>query len=219
MSRWHLNTCSAPDVFTNGDSVPCCRACGKSARRALKKAENEQLGSSALPAVPFDESSDRLNLRWPPIVPYKKPERVAGLSTQTSDASTAQLAEENDENSMSASVNGWSPIYGSTLGSNQFRLVCLEALGDRNQQSSRDFVHLSLETYEHDNCPEYETVSYTWAGEDGNGTLYLTVGKDSSSLCWAILGHIILNEQLLGDASILAPVARYKDGLDRRCLH
>lgn len=48
---------------------------------------------------------------------------------------------------------------------------------------------------------------------------YLTVGKDSSSLCWAILGHIILNEQLLGDASILAPVARYKDGLDRRCLH
>jgi hypothetical protein len=104
-------------------------------------------------------------------VPYKKPERAPGLSAQTSDASTAQLAEENEENSMSASVAEWSPIYGSTLGSNQFRLVCLEALGNRNQQSSRDFIHLSLETYEHDNGPEYETVSYTWAGEDGNGTL------------------------------------------------
>ncbi|CAG9988245.1 unnamed protein product [Clonostachys byssicola] len=197
MSRWHLNTCSVPDVFTNEDSVPCCRACGESARRALGKAEGEQLGSSALPAVPFDESSDRLNLRWPPIVPFKKPERVAGLSTQTSDASTAQPAAENEDDSMSASVAEWSPIYGSTLGSNEFRLVCLKALGGQNQQSSRKFVHLSLETYEHDSCPEYETVSYTWAGEDGNGTLtrpvYVGPYWDilfATKNCWEMLQYL-----------------------------
>jgi hypothetical protein len=31
-------------------------------------------------------------------------------------------------------------------------------------------VYITLETYRLDNCPEYETVSYAWGGEDGDST-------------------------------------------------
>jgi hypothetical protein len=58
-----------------------------------------------------------------------------------------------------------SPIYGD-LALDEFRLICLSAVTDENFP-----LRLSLETYSQANCPEYETVSYTWGGEDGDCTL------------------------------------------------
>lgn len=60
---------------------------------------------------------------------------------------------------------GPSPFF-QTLEQNEFRLLCLVA-----PDSLGDPVHLTLEAYNLDQCPEYETVSYTWAGEDGDGSL------------------------------------------------
>jgi hypothetical protein len=57
-------------------------------------------------------------------------------------------------------------LYGGSLRTNEFRLICLSAT-----ESPDDPVHLSLEVYDLEECPEYETVSYTWAGEDGDGSL------------------------------------------------
>jgi hypothetical protein len=59
-----------------------------------------------------------------------------------------------------------SPIYERRLTSNEFRLLRLCPV-----QNGDDPVHLTLHTYTHDDCPEYETVSYTWGGEEGDSSL------------------------------------------------
>ncbi|EPE06777.1 hypothetical protein F503_03204 [Ophiostoma piceae UAMH 11346] len=38
-----------------------------------------------------------------------------------------------------------------------------------NLTLARRVVHASLEVHDHDRCPEYETLSYAWGGEDDDG--------------------------------------------------
>lgn len=59
------------------------------------------------------------------------------------------------------------PIYGPTLAANEFRLACVSAAAKDEDK----IVHVSLEVYSQTDCPEYETVSYTWGGENGDYTL------------------------------------------------
>ncbi|RSL65271.1 hypothetical protein CEP54_004305 [Fusarium duplospermum] len=58
-------------------------------------------------------------------------------------------------------------IHGFTLAKDEFRLICLT----EEKDLPADVIHLSLETYNDGNFPDYEAVSYTWGGEDGDGTL------------------------------------------------
>ncbi|RSL58699.1 hypothetical protein CEP54_007619 [Fusarium duplospermum] len=82
--------------------------------------------------------------------------------------------------------------YLSTLRPNALRLICIEAA------NSPDYpLHLSLEVYDLDDCPEYEAVSYTWAGEDGDSTLSkpIYVGPFWDCLiqtnnCWEMLRFV-----------------------------
>jgi hypothetical protein len=85
------------------------------------------------------------------------------------------------------------PICGPTLGTDEFRLVCIQAAGKDEDK----IVHVSLETYNHANCPEYETVSYTWGGENSDYALCrpIFVGPywdvlPQSQNCWEMLHFV-----------------------------
>lgn len=56
---------------------------------------------------------------------------------------------------------------------------------------------MELETYRHDACPEYETTSYAWSGEDGDSTLSypIYIGKYwdvpfQTKNCWFMLQYL-----------------------------
>jgi heterokaryon incompatibility protein (HET) len=53
--------------------------------------------------------------------------------------------------------------YSGTLPSTSFRLLRLDGVGDSDYP-----LHCELETYGLGDCPEYETVSYCWGGEDND---------------------------------------------------
>lgn len=96
-----------------------------------------------------------MNLWWPPCVPYTRnsapiPRSVA--STKDADTLPSQTSE-----------SSLSEIYTSTLGKDHFRLLYL--FGSRRLDGP---IHGSLVNYRLDSFPEYETVSYTWGGEDGD---------------------------------------------------
>lgn len=81
------------------------------------------------------------------------------------------------------------PLYDNELGKNQFRLLCLDAADDGNHP-----IHGSLEEHNDDLCPEYETVSYAWGGQDGdyrrNHPVYLGPYWDvalQTRNCWSML--------------------------------
>jgi len=85
------------------------------------------------------------------------------------------------------------PIYGPTLGADEFRLVCISAA----RQDEGKIIHVSLETYNQANCPEYETVSYTWGGENSDyalcrpvfvGTYWDVVFQSQN--CWDMLQFV-----------------------------
>lgn len=91
-----------------------------------------------------------------------------------------------------ASDSSLSEIYTSTLGHDHFRLFYLSGARDIHSP-----VHGDLVEYERQNCPEYETASYTWGGEDGDATpcrpayfgefwdvLFLTRN------CWSLLQYL-----------------------------
>jgi hypothetical protein len=174
MTRWHAASCTAPQVYTGQDSIPCCKACGATAHESLASLKQQASSSNSLPAIPPDEPMGQLNLCWPTGVPWidtpeihqapmHKPARrrqvPAGCDSTTTDRAFTH-------NSNRPSLKTANTIYDH-LESQQFRLVILEF----NRDISSSVVHLELETYPIDRCPEYETMSYSWGGEDGNSSL------------------------------------------------
>lgn len=148
MKRWHQSFCDNPSVAVKNEH-PYCHTCNS-------ECNLEDLASNKSSENPFSSSTQneppgQLNLSWPPSVPYigfNKP----GLSPPTN---VQILDPQQDTRSF---LN-----YGETLELDEFRLACLTA------PEHDDYpVHLTLETYKHTDCPEFETVSYTWGGEDGD---------------------------------------------------
>lgn len=58
-----------------------------------------------------------------------------------------------------------SHVYSERLRSNEFRLLVLP--GTQDDQSP---VHVELETWFRERCPEYEATSYLWGGDDDDST-------------------------------------------------
>jgi hypothetical protein len=160
MSNWHTSTCLSPDVFVNESNNPTCHACGQCCPPEAELLALLQGGAQSNLSIPPDEPRDRMNLRWPKDVPYFNP-------TGSAPKARAGALEPPERPALDRTriVEPNQAIYGDTLRHNEFRLVCLEAVPRRDYP-----VHLTLETYTHDNRPEYETVSYQWAGENGDST-------------------------------------------------
>ncbi|RSL77128.1 hypothetical protein CEP51_009340 [Fusarium floridanum] len=155
MTRWHSPSCQSPIVWVGEDSVPACKSCGASAREHLQQLREHP--SNSVPPLPPDEKPGQLNLYWPSSVSYTR-QQTAALTGEIHDSLQVPNTPSTTQKSL---------IHGCTLAKDEFRLICLTAEKDL----PADVIHLSLETYSFDSFPDYEAVSYTWGGEDGDGTL------------------------------------------------
>ncbi|OAA62814.1 Heterokaryon incompatibility [Niveomyces insectorum RCEF 264] len=186
MSRWHEPFCKNPDVVAEGET-PYCRACDS--RCPLQQLLADRRAKPSPLSIPPDEPPDKRRLWWPSSVPYTDME-VAHQHTPPALSSSKRPSPEKDTMPVAgggdlAQPPGQSathqadkqppagahpPIYPNRLGPDEIRFVCLPAA-----ENSNSLIHLSLETFNHANCPEYETTSYTWGGENGD-----------YDLCWPV---------------------------------
>jgi hypothetical protein len=210
MTRWHKSSCKAPHIVVD-EMIPRCMACNSSP--PLQALISKSSSINPFPPIPPDEPPEQLNLWWPPCVPYSKSSPgqsaksdrqaespgVCGQSTKVSSHHSERDSKEGAPKGIGSSVLEAttlglqnSEIYGNTLGVDEFRLLCLSPAVDSGYP-----VHATLETYRHDSCPEYETVSYTWGGEEGDSTLccptYIGPYWDvllQTRNCWAMLRYM-----------------------------
>ncbi|KAF4997535.1 hypothetical protein FDECE_12065 [Fusarium decemcellulare] len=127
----------------------------------------QQASPSAIETPP-DELPGRMNLWWPQSVPYRKRNDISSLVVlsemhQDMDQSGGTATQQSASNTKT-----FNHIYTRDLEPELFRLAYLQSFATPEYTSF--IIHVSLETYELDNCPEYETVSYTWAGENNDST-------------------------------------------------
>ncbi|KAF3763936.1 HET-domain-containing protein, partial [Cryphonectria parasitica EP155] len=187
-SRWHKPSCISPTVVMENNNTPRCTACHAAPDLEKICAVSEQHTPSRRDADAnsgkenVQEATTDLNLRWPSSVRFVRPQSLSSPSTASPQPSSTQPSD-----GLPPSIH--SLIYGQRLAPNQFRLACLTPTTNPSHP-----VHLNLETYEDDNCPEYETASYTWAGEDGDSTAccpvffgpYWDVSLHTKN-CWELL--------------------------------
>ncbi|KAH8766195.1 heterokaryon incompatibility protein-domain-containing protein, partial [Diaporthe sp. PMI_573] len=184
-TRWHKPSCKTPQVAVDGN-VPACQTCGSSAETLLQRATKDPAPSYSGIKLPPEAPIGQMNLWWPPCVPYTgtrngAPRAQPGASSRDA----ASVAPQELDSSLSE-------MYRSTLGKDRFRLLYLS--GARTIGSP---IHGDLVEYQRENCPEYETTSYSWGGEDGDATpckptyfgdfwdvLFLTRN------CWSLLQYL-----------------------------
>ena len=156
-SRWHFQWCSSPDVFVNDEGVILCRACNRSPNVA-KVISRKSRQDAALSPTPDGQIPGAYNLWWPPSVPYTKNNNNA---TSNNEGTTS-----NGTNAAGPPKVEHYPAYPHQLARTEFRLLCLPASLDRDAP-----LHLTLESHSDERYPEYEAVSYTWGGENGDASL------------------------------------------------
>ncbi|KZL79843.1 hypothetical protein CI238_02338 [Colletotrichum incanum] len=108
----------------------------------------------------------RLNLRWPPSVPYTSTQ--FWFDTLVDDPKTGKESsrEYGTESSRALDDSGPSsddPIYKKALAQDEFRLARLTPVSSGSKNYP---VHLSFDVFQDDHHPDYDTVSYTWGGEE-----------------------------------------------------
>ncbi|KAK3372583.1 heterokaryon incompatibility protein-domain-containing protein [Podospora didyma] len=164
MSRWHAISCQVSQVSIQ-DGVPRCGSCGLTPALGELMATNST--TTSIPPIPADPQPGQLSLWWPPSVPFATPasntpfNQIAPVPQDRAAADKLTAEESTPENSPARPS-----IYGQSVRGNELRLLCLPAVDSYDAP-----LHLHLEVYDFNDCPEYETVSYTWAGEDGDGAL------------------------------------------------
>ncbi|KAK3312730.1 heterokaryon incompatibility protein-domain-containing protein [Apodospora peruviana] len=172
MTSWHHTSCATPEVIVEDDTLRC-ETCSSVAPSVRDLAAQRAARSSSI-AIPPDELPGQMNLWWPPGVPYES--RLTHvddpLRDSRSDSPAEVVLEHGAPQELEPSpAGGQSPsttsVYGTALAADEFRLLCLYSTDDEDDSSP---LHVTLEVYQHDDCPEYEAVSYTWGGENGNST-------------------------------------------------
>ncbi|KAL8391847.1 hypothetical protein RB595_002160 [Gaeumannomyces hyphopodioides] len=170
MSRWHTIGCAGgdEDILVNPNGLPSCQSCKSSPDipRLLT-----QLGEG-FPGlqVPQDEPPGQLNLSWPPTVPYSKSIQIDDTTRSASpDLDIHALFETGTGTSSEPS----SPVYPKVLRPDEFRLLVLDSHNTPTHGDEKTHdrpVHIDLETHRDNQHPEYETVSYTWGGENDDSS-------------------------------------------------
>lgn len=159
--RWHRSDCTNPQVIAD-DGVPSCLSCHANSATSVARLVAQNAGKAGQIDLPVVTPLGECDFWWPPCVPYKG---ARGETRRAPGASDDRVGSTNVSGTGSA-LSSASHIYPSSLDSEHFRIICLTA---RNDVSSP--IHANLEEYSFDDCPEYETVSYLWGGEDGDSTL------------------------------------------------
>lgn len=166
--RWHRPDCTDPIIIVDNHKLPRCHICGASPSALIARLVAEAQVSRGAIHLPPETPLDKANFWWPPCVPWSNFSGTVGTSVGTSVGMSPPDEEEevgkillNDAASSSASY-----IYRSTLDSSRFRLMYITESEDVSGP-----IHIQLEDYDFDDHPEYETVSYTWGGENDDSTL------------------------------------------------
>ncbi|KAL8356951.1 hypothetical protein RB601_002009 [Gaeumannomyces tritici] len=187
MSRWHAPGCAGGDenILVNPNGLPHCQSC-KSTPDIPRLLTQQGTGLANL-QVPPDEPPGQLNLSWPPAVPYSKSAQICDAASSASSihelfeagtgASTSTSAD-SKSHPVSAAPNTtrsepFSPVYPEALLPDEFRLLVLDSPNTpaHADAATHDWpVHMDLETYRDNEHPEYETVSYTWGGENDDSS-------------------------------------------------
>lgn len=142
MSRWHKAFCGRPDILVDtGTNIPRCRACNSMPQ--LDELIFEQSKTISPWSPPTEPPRGQWDLWWPPADPNTEP------------------AVNNSPPQPCAMDPPSSPIYKEQLSKNEIRLLCLSKV-----ESTESPIHVDMEKHDGEYCPEYETVSYTWGGED-----------------------------------------------------
>ncbi|KAK8029901.1 hypothetical protein PG993_011192 [Apiospora rasikravindrae] len=166
MSRWHAPSCSAPEVCLH-EGIPHCRNCNETASTSLRDVKPMNVNASL--SIPPDEPPGSLNLYWPPSIRWEDtPEEHVSSENQptTANREAASQRHETESHSITGGSDRRYNIYPRPLLRNEIRLIRLRVEDDKKAP-----VHLTLEVYDSEECPEYETVSYTWTGDDGDADL------------------------------------------------
>lgn len=209
MDHWHSALCHSPVVELGEDFLPRCLACGCSF--SLSDLLSRQGPSSYLP-IPPDKALGELNLSWPSTVRYsldqsrRKPwgdpvqphhgdgsgheDEPGAINTDRSSGDLDTARQMLLQTSVKDQHTVPQPyIYERRLSKDEIRLICLPATTD-----DAATIHISLEVHQHDRCPEYETLSYTWGGEDNDsGRIHpIYIGPHWHALlqtknCWDML--------------------------------
>ncbi|KAL8375826.1 hypothetical protein RB595_007105 [Gaeumannomyces hyphopodioides] len=178
MSRWHKSWCDAREggVRVRLGGVPHCLTCLRSPDVA-QLLEQLALEDPRL-RIPTDEPPGKLNLAWPPTVPYlgsraEETTSEAGLGAAISQLPREPSTASTPQTQAAPNTNHPPSVYPQTLRPDQIRLLVLDSRdtpsGGAEAQDNWP-VHVELQTYNDDDCPEYETVSYVWGGEDGDSS-------------------------------------------------
>ncbi|KAM7195317.1 Heterokaryon incompatibility protein (HET) domain containing protein [Naviculisporaceae sp. PSN 640] len=169
--RWHSPDCTNPDVTAvPGPESPglVCNSCNCTPPNP-QSLHDEMVSSNGLPQLPPDEPLGNLQLSWPSRSYYsysKSPELASSIGSPIS--STASLQSLSTASEKPDPVTS-DPIYAQSVGQDQIRL--LKLFPSTSPSVLHPYIHLRLDIYPDDFCPEYEAVSYTWADEDGDFTL------------------------------------------------
>ncbi|KAK2753188.1 heterokaryon incompatibility protein het-6-like protein [Colletotrichum kahawae] len=186
MNRWHRSSCKNPLIVVE-EHGPVCETCKSSPDldSLMVKQAAEKLASGSLPP---DEPQGQYNLWWPSSVPY---------TTQTPDGGQAPVIRPKQHTSATRNQQNFifkqtKCIYPESLASDEFRVLILTPVKDALYP-----VHVELETCKDDGHPEYETVSYTWGGEDGDSLACKPVFMGpywdvilQTRNCWELLRHL-----------------------------
>ncbi|KAF2809774.1 uncharacterized protein BDZ99DRAFT_388860, partial [Mytilinidion resinicola] len=160
-TRWHELACAAPNVTVDRCTKNIrCQCCNSSPRLDELVAGRTALNPCS--SIPADEETD-VHLFWPTSVPYTRRSQSPSLA----DGETTIREGESAPDVTLLQQACTSPIYTHSLRQCEIRLVHLASPLEGDLEGP---VHAELEEYNHDDCPEYETVSYTWGGEEDDTT-------------------------------------------------
>ncbi|KAF7531120.1 hypothetical protein G7054_g9176 [Neopestalotiopsis clavispora] len=159
MLRWHASSCTEPLVSIEGSKV-YCQSCYAT---YLFDPKSVPPGTTASLDIPEDRPLGQLRLRWPPAVPYTSDKELGNAHYLGETVHDLEIRVISSERSPQ---NGAQSAIYSQLGAGEFRLIRLDS-----SKSQSDLIHVDIETYDLDDCPEYEATSYAWAGEDGDSKL------------------------------------------------
>ncbi|KAK4460938.1 heterokaryon incompatibility protein-domain-containing protein [Cladorrhinum samala] len=169
--RWHLESCRDPDVVGEKDGDIFCRKCKRSPNISKLIAKHNRQHTSGL-TVPPDEPYGQYGLWWPRTIPYTKKPSSGDLNEPSGESGKLEPTKDSDKGASKPSdhtiTRPETSLYQKRLASNEFRLLCLPPLADGKVDAP---LHITLETHNDERYAEYETVSYTWGGEEDDASL------------------------------------------------
>ncbi|KAK2729462.1 heterokaryon incompatibility protein HET-6-like protein [Colletotrichum kahawae] len=198
MSRWHSQTCLLPDVYLQDTNVPGCRGCGMTAETfvTLRRSPEDE-DTIPVPAVPPDEPRGKFNLWWPSSNLYNSASLESEKPTLIKDPGnvTRKPGAGECDTSMDNVAGSYNACYDRPLVIDEFRLACLPSIPVGVADSYP--IHLAFEVFEDHRYPDYDTVSYTWGGENGDYSLseiiyigeYWDVMRTTRN-CWTMLRYL-----------------------------